>query len=217
MKKESLKSQAYSYIKAKILNCEYAPNSFLNEDMLGEEINASRTPIRDALSRLEQEGLIKILPKKGVVVSGLTINEINKIYETRSLLETYAILNYGSKISYEDYMYFFKHFSSAAEDASGDKPFDIDDAFHRKFIMATENHYFIETYNHTYNQNYRLRIMSGIMKESRIRESHAEHIRIVEHCLKNDFEAAAKAMEQHLASSKNAAFEVILKDPNWTI
>ena len=55
------------------------------------------------------------------------------------------------------------------------------------------------------------------MKESRIRESHAEHIRIVEHCLKNDFEAAAKAMEQHLASSKNAAFEVILKDPNWTI
>ncbi len=96
--KISLKQQAYQTIRTKILNCEYAPNSYLNEEQLCKEINVSRTPIRDALSRLEQENLIKILPKKGVVVAPLNINEINMIYETRILLEPYILATYGNRI-----------------------------------------------------------------------------------------------------------------------
>ena len=62
--KLSLKLQAYQYLKTKILNCEYRPNEFLNEQKLCAEMgNISRTPMRDALGRLEQEGLITILPK----------------------------------------------------------------------------------------------------------------------------------------------------------
>ena len=56
--KLSLKLQAYQYLKTKILNCEYRPNEFLNEQKLCAEMgNISRTPMRDALGRLEQEGL----------------------------------------------------------------------------------------------------------------------------------------------------------------
>ena len=63
--KLSLKLQAYQYLKTKILNCEYRPNEFLNEQKLCAEMgNISRTPMRDALGRLEQEGLITILPKR---------------------------------------------------------------------------------------------------------------------------------------------------------
>ena len=59
--------------KRQILNCEYRPNEFLNEQKLCSEMgNISRTPMRDALGRLEQEGLITILPKKGLMVSGIT-------------------------------------------------------------------------------------------------------------------------------------------------
>ena len=55
--KLSLKLQAYQYLKTKILNCEYRPNEFLNEQKLCAEMgNISRTPMRDALGRLEQEG-----------------------------------------------------------------------------------------------------------------------------------------------------------------
>ena len=69
MPKLSLKQMAYNSIKEKILNCQYMPNSFLNEDLLCEEFGVSRTPIRDALSRLEQEHLITIMPKKGFFVA----------------------------------------------------------------------------------------------------------------------------------------------------
>ena len=81
MKKETLKQQAYNIIKEKIINCEYPPSALLNEEMLKEDIQASRTPIRDALGRLEQEGLITILPKKGIIVAPLTIREINMVHD----------------------------------------------------------------------------------------------------------------------------------------
>ena len=83
MKKESLKLQAYNTIKDKIIRCEYAPNELISEEALREELGVSRTPIRDALSRLEQEGLLTILPKKGIMVSGLSLGEINGIFENR--------------------------------------------------------------------------------------------------------------------------------------
>ena len=64
MAKTNLKTLAYKTIKQKIVTCEYAPGMYLNEEILTEELKISRTPIRDALSRLEQEGLIEIKPKK---------------------------------------------------------------------------------------------------------------------------------------------------------
>ena len=89
--KPSLKLQAYQYLKTKILNCEYRPNEFLNEQKLCAEMgNISRTPMRDALGRLEQEGLITILPKKGLMVSGITEEDVHSMFEMRLLVEPYA-------------------------------------------------------------------------------------------------------------------------------
>ena len=79
MSKMNLKTQAYNTIRQKIATCEYAPGTFLNEELLTTELGLSRTPVRDALSRLEQEGLIEIKPKKGIIVMPLSINTINMI------------------------------------------------------------------------------------------------------------------------------------------
>ena len=96
--KLSLKLQAYQYLKTKILNCEYRPNEFLNEQKLCAEMgNISRTPMRDALGRLEQEGLITILPKKGLMVSGITEEDVHSMFEMRLLVEPYALRTYGSE------------------------------------------------------------------------------------------------------------------------
>ena len=100
--KLSLKLQAYQYLKTKILNCEYRPNEFLNEQKLCAEMgNISRTPMRDALGRLEQEGLITILPKKGLMVSGITEEDVHSMFEMRLLVEPYALRTYGSSIPRE--------------------------------------------------------------------------------------------------------------------
>ena len=68
----NLKQIAYETIKRKIIHCDYMPNDILSEMMLMEEIDASRTPIREALNMLSQEGLVRIIPKKGIMVLSLT-------------------------------------------------------------------------------------------------------------------------------------------------
>ena len=74
--KLSLKLQAYQYLKTRILNCEYRPNEFLNEQKLCAEMgNISRTPMRDALGRLEQEGLITLKEGAGITATKADIAE----------------------------------------------------------------------------------------------------------------------------------------------
>ena len=101
MPKTNLKTLAYNKIRQKIVTCEYAPGTFLNEEILTEALGLSRTPIRDALSRLEQEGLIEIRPKRGITVKSLTVSDINMIFEVRNLYEPYILKNYGSLLPVE--------------------------------------------------------------------------------------------------------------------
>lgn len=107
MPKINLKTQAYNTIRQKIVTCEYAPGTFLNEELLTSELGLSRTPIRDALSRLEQEGLIEIKPKKGILVMPLSINTISMIFEVRQLYEPYILLNYGTSLSIQQLKKFY--------------------------------------------------------------------------------------------------------------
>lgn len=116
--KVTLKEHAYNCIKQKILNCEYQPGMFLSEDLLKNEMNMSRTPIRDAISRLEQENLVRILPKKGILVSGISIREIQSIYEARLLLEPYAVLHYGNRIPEQRYLEFLRLFAGSEQHTS---------------------------------------------------------------------------------------------------
>ena len=130
MAQKSLKSQAYNNIKEKILSCEYAPGMHLNEGVLCETFNVSRTPIRDALSRLEQEGLVTIRSKKGIVVSDLSISEVNNIFELRLLLEPYSIRNYGYTLDENSLLNFYQSLLRLDVTQDAKTFFILDDNFH---------------------------------------------------------------------------------------
>ena len=207
----TLKEKAYDTIRNKILKCEYAPNSYLNEKQLCEELNVSRTPIRDALSRLEQERLVTILPKRGVLVSPVTTNEINMIYETRILLEPYVITTYGHKINGEKQDRLEEILLNSENNKNDIQAlFDLDDEFHHLLLNLCENKYFLQTYAKIHAQNSRLRIISGNYVDKRLKDSHTEHLTILDYIIKKDYKKAAKAMETHLLNSKESAFKAIL-------
>ena len=210
MKKGSLKLQAYNFIKEKIITCEYAPNTLLNEEALRNEINASRTPIRDALSRLEQEGLIIILPKKGIMVSGLSIGEINKIFEVRMLFEPFALEKYGQEIDKDTFLHYYDIFSDPTNIVDKDKFYKLDDEFHHLIINAMSNHYLEQTYDSILNQNLRFRVLTGKETDKRLKDTNLEHLKIIDCCLKQNWTGAAKAMYDHLEQSKSATFGLLL-------
>ena len=87
----SLSQQAYGIIKRKIISLEYAPNTVLNENELRESLELGRTPIREALQQLERDNLVKVLPRKGILVSDVDLGALSQIHEVRKPLELISV------------------------------------------------------------------------------------------------------------------------------
>ncbi len=83
--------KAYFLIKEKIQQCKYLPGQFLSEKEIVDELGLSRTPVREALGRLEGEKKIKKIANKGIMVEEISLLKLKKIYEIRLVLESYAI------------------------------------------------------------------------------------------------------------------------------
>ena len=84
---------AYEYIKAKIINGDYPPLSDISEDTLQKEMNMSRTPVREAILRLEKEDFVYVYPRKGTIVTAVTLDLIEDIYGVRQLLSLIHIFH----------------------------------------------------------------------------------------------------------------------------
>lgn len=82
---------SYEQLKAKIIEGHLDPGKRLTEEHLAKELGVSRTPIREALRRLETEGLIKPLAKRGFVVAGGSEEEVKELFEIRAVLEGYSL------------------------------------------------------------------------------------------------------------------------------
>lgn len=85
-----------------ILVGEYGPRERLVEEQLAERLGVSRTPIRQALTRLEAEGLVEIAPNKGAMVCSFSVEDVWDIYDLRAVLEGYAARRAASRISAEE-------------------------------------------------------------------------------------------------------------------
>lgn len=215
-KSTSMQCKAYEFIKRKITMCEYKPNQLLSEAMLQEELGFSRTPVREAIGRLEQEGLLKVLPKRGIVVSGFTFSDISMIFEVRRLIEPYALRHYGSRLDLEEVKRFSEIFHAHMDSDECTEFYHLDDKFHSLLISVLENDYLLDLYSRIQTQNIRLRVMSGQFIESRIRRTMAEHAEIADACLENNWERAAIAMTRHLQYSEESSLATLLKSRSNT-
>lgn len=213
MPKTNLKTLAYNTIRQKIVTCKFAPGAFINEELLTEELHLSRTPIRDALGRLEQEGLIQIMPKRGIMVTPLSVKDINMIFEVRLLYEPYILKNYGSLIQEKPMMDFYNMFlhKKSKEECleNNDYFYNIDSEFHSVIVNSCPNTYIRQNYNQIWTQNQRFRFMSGTFSENRIAETFREHLNIAALCLQKNWEEAAEQMIFHIEESKKATFKLI--------
>ena len=214
MAKTNLKTLAYTKLKDKIIHCEYKPGTNLNEEILIEELQIGRTPIRDALGRLEQEGLVKVRPKKGVIVTPLSIKDINMIYEIRNLYEPYILIHYGSFISENKLNEFYDIFiqkKQLLDNTNSTESYKLDSEFHNCIVSACPNTYLQHNYQLIQNQSERFRYMTGTDSIARVKETFKEHIDIIIPCLQKDWDTAAEKMIVHLKESKKASFKLIFE------
>ena len=203
---KSLKQVAYETLKQKIVSCEILPGSTLTEDMLCEMLNASRTPVRDAISRLEQEHLVSIKPKKGIRVNRVSMNSIRELFEVRCLLEPAAVLKYSNRIPDEVYARYTQLFRR--QNLPAEEYFRVDDEFHQMFITASNNRYFQSVYAMIADQVQRYRVLTANRPRDEIAQE--EHYEIAASCIRGEWGTASRLMLEHIENSKLAIVQYVL-------
>lgn len=218
MSKTNLKTLAYNTIRNKIVTCEYEPGTSLNEELLTSELGLSRTPVRDALGRLEQEGLLEIKPKRGIIIKSLSIDDINMVFEIRSIYEPYILKNYGSLIPMEQLKKFYDIFLKNGADSecfqNNDYFYELDSSFHAMIIDACPNTYIKQNYNLLQTQNERFRYLTGNVSNNRLEDTFKEHLEIIRPCLMKDWETASQNMDYHIKESQKACFQLVFRSQN---
>ena len=209
--KVTVKQMAYDIIKSKILSCEYEPGRVINEAMLCDEIGVSRTPIREALSDLEHEMLVTVYPKKGTMVSKIDFSVVNDVFQVRRLIEPFIIRNYGVLINKDTILQARDVQETICLDkTTSNYHYKSDEDLHQAIVAANPNQYLTESLLKVYNQNQRIRILTGNTSEERLVISSKEHIRIIDFILCDEFQAAADEMLKHLMSSWQSTIDMLV-------
>lgn len=207
----SLKEDAYRIIKTNILSCQFPPNEFIDEKLLIEKYQMSRTPIREALSSLEREKLVKIYPKKGILVLGLTLSDVNQTFEVRMLIEPYILENYLDLVDREklDALENETQGLLSDEHASASDFTKLDDRFHRSLSEACTNDYLTDILNRVYDQNERIRHLSGPAIWERHKDAAREHLEIIHYIKEKQPEEVKAALKYHIIKSREAALQAL--------
>lgn len=203
-----LKEQAYNYIKKDIITCKLMPGSDITENEIALKIGISRTPVREAILRLSQEGFITIYPRRGMVVSPITVQDVHDVFQIRKMVEPYMAIRYSHVMS-RDYLLEvqqeFDSFISPDGDVSYDEYFDTDIAFHQYIIGCSKNDQLIDFMNKIYYLDYRIKVLSTLQQDDVEDRSKPEHSAIITALLNNNAAEIEKSLTVHLDNALTVA------------
>lgn len=199
-----LKNHIYSTLKDRLVNCIYAPGTLLNEAQLAAELETSRTPIREAISRLEMEGFLKILPKKGIYVTDILLSDILQIFQVRAEIEPIALRMAAPHLPAEELQTFCQKFSEPMTDIQNS--FRLDTAMHLFIIEHCGNRYIIDMMRRVFEENTRI-IISSKQNQVQIHDAKQEHLNILNLLLDGNYTQAETYMREHVENCRRAALD----------
>lgn len=206
MPKKSLSDNAYEEILENIVTCKYWPGSALSEDILVKELGISRTPIHNALIRLQQENLVTIHPKRGIRVNDIDPNQIRDIFNIRDVVEPYCIRKYGHLFSKEKLLEYQDVFSQDMTKFDKEYVYHKDVEFHTAIVDLAGNSIISTQYRLLHNLLLRINNVAANKINPRLPGSNQEHTDIIEKLLIDDDDSAAEKMELHLKKARESAY-----------
>ena len=196
----SLEERVFATLEEEILTGKLTRGESLGEKMLSERLGVSRTPIRSALARLSEEGLIKSVVNKGAVVIGITKEDIVDIYHIRMRLEGLASLIAANKITPEALGELLESVELSEfyiKKNNTEKLKELDSEFHETIYRATENKPLCKTLSELHRKIKTYRKLS-LTVPGRLERSVAEHREIYEAIAAGNGELADKLTSLHV-------------------
>ncbi len=201
-----LSYEAYEIIKNKILSFEIIPGAIISDYILSQEIEMSRTPIREALVKLEQDGLVGHLKNsKKLIVSELSIIDIKEIYELRMAIECKAadIIYQNGGLIKKDIIRIkkiSKDFEKCVLNNNIIDNFEKDDALHLIFLEIAGNKRLVEAFNRIKMQTKRVRFLT-IYSPLYYQNTILEHNKIIDYYISSNIEKIKLSITEHLENS----------------
>ncbi len=191
---------AYEKIREKIITVEFEPGKRLVENELAQWLNFSKAPIREALLRLEGDGLVERVQFKGCQVVPISRKKIRNAYEMRAVLESHIIKKIADNLNDEDY----KNLERIVEIAKSNenskdiaKREKISKEFHMYLILKGDNYYMLKVVNRLYVFLERARYYNA-RKGKYFDDSTDEHMQIVRLLKEKSVDEAALVMKKHI-------------------
>lgn len=196
----------YNYIKKEIITGNFKPGSVFDESKITAVLNCSRTPVREAVLKLCEEGYLTIIPRKGTLISNISITDIKEVYEFRIILESSSI-RHIKKIDLETLIKWKEYFENILSNKEIEAPLELDDlkdddkAFHLFIISQLKNNLMTNELTKLMDKSARIRYLSNEQNQNRFKSSIEEHLEIIDSLLNNDLENASEQMKLHLKKS----------------
>jgi len=206
-----LRDVVFNTLRQAILRGELKPGERLMEIQLANKLGVSRTPIREAIRKLELEGLVLMIPRRGAEVAEITEKSLRDVLEVRGALEELAVKLACQKITDEQIQELRaaeKEFEMALSSGDVTVYAEADVKFHDVIYHATDNQRLIQLLFNLREQMYRYRV-EYLKRE----ESHGtlliEHKKIIEAIASRDMEASVDAVCQHIDNQVSAVIDTI--------
>ena len=201
----SLGDRAYEAIRDAILELTLRPGQQVAVNQLADLLRVSRTPVRDAMLRLQREGLMTVVPHKGAYVSRISVQDVQDIFELRILLERYAARIAATRMTAEDRARIEETMQQAARAfEQGDPLLAADTAglIHDMLVRKTNNGRLAACLMDLDSHYGRIRHLA-VAIPGRFERSQQEHRAILAALQQADAEAAGMAVVQHLQSVRD--------------
>jgi len=193
---KSLKEQVYEYLREQLQKGEIKPGTAINMEETSQKLGVSRTPLRDALFQLESEDFVTIIPRRGVVVNHLSLQDIKNYYEIIGSLESMAILLACPTMQDSDIktMRTLTERMSEALDRNDFNAYYTNNLkFHNVFLHRCENPYLLKIVNNLKKRLYDFPRQEGFIKEWE-EDSVKEHQTLLELIERRKYGEAARFM-----------------------
>lgn len=210
----SLNEQAYEHLKNLIASQKLTYNKIYSETKLSKELGISRTPFRDAVHRLVQEGYIDIIPSKGFQLHQLTKKDVTETFQIRSALEGYCTVEIAKNASTAKAKKLFAELQKLTENMehimntthSIDEFIEYDFQFHRKIINYIGNSQFSSIFASYMYRMQRLAALS-LAHKGRMENTCREHTAILNAMSVGNMEQVYENTLQHMNTPRGINLE----------
>jgi DNA-binding GntR family transcriptional regulator len=209
-----LREMVYESLREAINLGRLRPGERLMEIQLAEEMGVSRTPVREAIRKLELEGFVAMVPRKGAYVAGISVKDIVDVFEIRASLEALAAGLAAERITDEEMELLERSLVEISEFSTNENIKAIVDGdinFHDIIYKASRNQRLVQIITHLQEQIHRFR-MTSLSQPGRTKIALDEHKSIVEAISDRDVELAQQLAREHIENAEQSLLNVLREE-----